>query len=125
MRRFFARLINVFRRDRVERELAREMTSHLAALEDEYVRRGLSPEDAQSASRRAMGSVALAADRHRDARSFRWLDDLRQDLRHTRRGLQRTPGFTSVAVLTVALGVGANVAIFGLVYQTLIKPLPF
>ena len=125
MRRFIARLINVFRRDRVERELAREMTSHLAALEDEYVRRGLSPEDAQSASRRAMGSVALAADRHRDARSFRWLDDLRQDLRHTRRGLQRTPGFTSVAVLTVALGVGANVAIFGLVYQTLIKPLPF
>ena len=85
----------------------------------------MSGDEARYAARRAMGSVALARDRHRDARSFRWLADLRRDLVHIRRGLLRTPIFTTVAVLTVALGVGANVAIFGVVYQTLVKPLPF
>jgi putative ABC transport system permease protein len=125
MRRFIARLINVFKRDLAERDLARELEAHLHVLEDEYARRGLTPDAARLAARRAMGSVALAKDLHRDARSFMWLDDLRQDLRHTGRGLRRAPGFTIVAIITVALGVGANVAIFGLVYQTLIRALPF
>ncbi len=125
MRRFIRRCLSLFTRNSAEDDLAREMTAHLALLEAEYQRRGLSPDEARLAARRAMGSVALAKDLHRDARSFRWLDDLRQDATHTVRGLRRAPGFAIVAVLTVALGVGANIAIFGLAYQTLLRPLPF
>jgi putative ABC transport system permease protein len=125
MRRALLRLLSIFRATRDEDDLAREMTAHLALLEAEYQRRGLSPDEARLAARRAMGSVAHAKDLHRDARSFRWLDDLRQDATHTVRGLRRAPGFAIVAVLTVALGVGANIAIFGLAYQTLLRPLPF
>jgi putative ABC transport system permease protein len=125
MKRFLRRILALALSRRDDRELGLEMDAHLALLEDEYRRRGMTTDDAALAARRAMGSVALATDRQRDARSFRWVADLRRDLVHIRRGLQRTPVFTTVAVLTVALGVGANVAIFGVVYQTLVKPLPF
>jgi predicted permease len=125
MKRIVRRILSFFTSRRDEADLAREMTSHLALLEDEHRRRGLTADEARFAARRAMGSVALAKDLHRDARWFVWLEDLRHDLRHALRSLRRTPAFTFVAVLTLALGIGANTAIFGLVYQTLLKPLPF
>ena len=82
IRRLFLRLFNAFRPGRAERELAREMAAHLALLEDEFVRRGMPPDEARLAARLALGGVEQAKELHRDARSFVWLDDARRDVRY-------------------------------------------
>ena len=125
MRRFFNRLVNVFRSRRADEELSREVASHLALLEDEHVHRGLAPHEARLAARRAMGSVAFARDLHRDARSFGWLEDLRRDLKHGLRALVRAPAFTASGIVTLALGIGANTALFSVVNAVLLRPLPY
>jgi predicted permease len=125
MRRFVFRLLNLFRRDRAERELARELDAHLALVEDEHVRRGMTREDARRAARRAMGSLALTKDLHHDARSFVWIDDLRRDVHLAARNLRRTPGLTIAVALTLALGIGASTTMFTVVYGVLFRPLPY
>ena len=75
MRRFFARLANLFRRRHAEGELAREIESHLALLKDDFERRGFSPEEAVLAARRSYGGVEQAKELHREARSFVWIDN--------------------------------------------------
>ena len=124
MRRVLSRFLTTFRARRAEEDLVREMASHLAMLEEEHRRRGLTPDEARLAARRSMGSVALAKDRHRDARSFAWVDDLRRDLRYAVRNLWRSPGFTAIAVTALALGIGVNTTFFTMVDAICLRGIP-
>ena len=125
MRRFLVRLLNVFRRDCAEREFTREIAAHLALLEDDYRSRGLSSGDARLAARRAMGSSALARDRHRDARSVVSLEEFGRDLRQAVRVIRRAPGLSATVAVTLALGIGATTTMFAVVYGVLLRPLPY
>ena len=124
MRHLLLRLLNLFRRDDATHELDREITAHLALLEEEHHRRGLTPDQARLAARRAMGSVALAKDLHRDARSFVRLEDLGRDFRHAVRALRRAPGFTLIAVFALGLGIGVNTTFFTIVNAICLRGLP-
>ena len=124
LRRILAKIRDRLRSRRVEAELAREIASHLGLLEEEYLRRGMTPEDARRAARQAYGSVEQARQSHRDERSMLWIEQTAQDFRHACRTLARTPGFTLIAIATVALGVGVNATLFTAYNAIALKPLP-
>ena len=124
LRRLVLRLASALRANQAESDLAREVSSHLQLLQDDFERRGLPPADARDAARRTFGGIEQAKDLHRDARSFVWLDDARRDLQYGVRAFRRNPGFAAVAVLTLAVGIGANTAIFSLVNALVLRPLP-
>ncbi len=125
LRRIFARFYLLFANSKVEAELAREINAHLALLEDEYLRQGMTPEDARRAARLAYGGVEQATQRHRDERAFPGLGQILPDTQHTFRQLRRSPGFVVTAILMLALGLGATTAIFSVVEGVLLRPLPF
>jgi putative ABC transport system permease protein len=121
MRRCWSRILNALRPGPAEDELAREASAHLTLLEDDYQRRGMSAGEARVAARRAFGGVEQMKDRQRDARSFVWLDDARRDLGHAVRLLRRAPLFTLTAVLSLAIGIGANATIFSVANAVLFR----
>src|SRR6476620_1181159 len=122
MRRFLERLLNLLRVRRPDSDLAREIAAHLALLQDTYEARGLSPDAARRAARVALGNVEHVKEEHRDARSFRWIEDVCQDAAHGLRLLRRSPVFTATAALSLAIGIGANTAIFTVANSLLFRP---
>jgi predicted permease len=119
------RLASLFRRSRLERELDVELQYHIDMLVDQNIRAGMPPAEARRAARQAFGAVEGVKDDVRDTWSSRFVETAAQDIRYGLRNLRRNPGFAAVVMTTMALGVGANTAIFSVVNGVLLRPLPY
>src|SRR5262245_59581866 len=121
LRRSIVRLRNAIYPAGADSELDRELTAHLALLEDDYVRRGLTPAAARLAARRAFGGVEQTKELQRATRSFVWIEDARRDLTLAARLMRKHPIFTLTAALSIGIGIGANAAVFTLAYALLFQ----
>ena len=121
---FFKKLRNLVRSRRLGEEIDEEMAFHLELREQQNRRAGLSPEEAREAARRRFGNETLLRERTRDVDIVQWLDSVLGDLRYCARTFARTPVVTGAIVLSLALGIGANTAIFSLTHALLLKTLP-
>lgn len=119
------RVRSFFRKDAMDRELDEEMASHIEMAVEENLKKGMGEEEARRQALVRFGGEQQAKETHREARGLPWVDMVLQDLRYTFRSLRRDRGFAFIAIVILALGIGANIAVFSVVNTLVLRPLPF